>query len=145
MEIAKELTETVLPSTAEDIGVEADPLAEEESLEDSEILEVAFEVESPTGDLVLLYPVSTQEAVMAMKLMLQELPETAHHTCYALVAPGGQELNDYAEVREYLRPGGPLAPGARLRMRDREYTLREVRAHVRRVRELLQHPAAGGG
>jgi len=104
-------------------------------------LEIGFEVESPTGDLLCLYPVNPQDVILTLKMLLMEDPACCTYTCYCLQNATGVELNDYVEIRDYLKKG-ILSPGMRLKMEEEPYTVRQVRTQLRKMRELLLYPPA---
>ncbi|GMF15725.1 unnamed protein product [Phytophthora lilii] len=90
---------------------------------------------------VRLESVSPADTVVTLRQLVAEFPALACYTCYHLearsLADGSwQPLNDFVELGEYE----DVADGATLRMVLDKYDARKVRAHVRRLRDVLSNP-----
>lgn len=71
---------------------------------------------------------SVNDTVSALRSMIAEVPELAHHTCYDLhVGAGTPPLHDVGELGSV--PG--VSPGATLVMRQRAYDVASARRCVR--------------
>ncbi|EGZ20574.1 hypothetical protein PHYSODRAFT_359947 [Phytophthora sojae] len=93
------------------------------------------------GQPVRLESVSASDTVVSLRQLIAEFPALACYTCYhleakSLVDGAWQPLNDFVELAEYE----DVADGATLRMVLDKYDARKVRAHVRRLRDVLSNP-----
>lgn len=84
---------------------------------------------------------SASDTVVSLRQLIAEFPALACYTCYhleakSLVDGAWQPLNDFVELAEYE----DVADGATLRMVLDKYDARKVRAHVRRLRDVLSNP-----
>ncbi|CAM9961536.1 unnamed protein product [Lampetra fluviatilis] len=77
--------------------------------------------------------VSSQELVQDIQQVLMDREESCHRTCFSLQLDGAA-LDAYSE----LRAVEGLGEGSLLRVVEEPYTIREVRIHLRHVRDLLK-------
>ncbi|KAJ2329542.1 Intracellular distribution of mitochondria, partial [Coemansia sp. RSA 2702] len=87
-------------------------------------------VKAPNGASVVL-PATAQETVQDVKQVVSETPATVEYTCFYL-AYRGQRLEDSAELGEL-----DLERECQLELVEDQYTEREARLHVSRLRDLL--------
>ncbi|KAI8320743.1 hypothetical protein GQ54DRAFT_238561, partial [Martensiomyces pterosporus] len=78
---------------------------------------------------------TAQEAVQDLKQVVSESPNTIEYSCFYL-ALDGQRLNDFAELGEIEG----LQKDSQLELFEDQYTEREARLHVGRLRDLLAGP-----
>ncbi|KAJ2848641.1 Intracellular distribution of mitochondria [Coemansia brasiliensis] len=87
-------------------------------------------VKAPNGAQVPVLA-TAQETVQDIKQVVSETPSTVEYSCFSLQF-NGQRLNDFAELGEL-----DLELECQLDLIEEEYTEREARLHVSRLRDLL--------
>jgi protein TIF31 len=110
-------------------------------------------VVTPLGQRVVLKGLlSTSESLINVREFLAARPETCHFTCYKfvfltegengkiehLLGEDAKEVNDYLEFSRI--PALANHQHIILRMEPKRYTLREVREHVWRLRNVVKNP-----
>ncbi|KAJ2121470.1 Intracellular distribution of mitochondria [Coemansia sp. RSA 720] len=126
---------TSLPITDEPPTLEATAVVEK--LEDGETGDASIEeqpfrltIKAPNGAEVPVIATS-QETVQDIKQVVSETAETVEYSCFYLEYQG-QRLDDSTELSEL-----DLEPESQLELFEDEYTEREARLHVTRLRDLL--------
>ncbi|KAJ1738522.1 Intracellular distribution of mitochondria, partial [Coemansia sp. RSA 1821] len=87
-------------------------------------------VKAPNGAQVPVLA-TAQETVQDIKQVVSETPSTVEYSCFSLQY-NGQRLNDFSELGEL-----DLELECQLDLIEEEYTEREARLHVSRLRDLL--------
>ncbi|UJR33486.1 hypothetical protein I4U23_020931 [Adineta vaga] len=77
-------------------------------------------------------PVTTSELVQEIHQVLMDKEETCHRTCFSLQLDGNI-LDNFTELKNIEN----LKEGSLLKVIEEQYTVREVRIHVRHVNELI--------
>ncbi|KAJ2689373.1 Intracellular distribution of mitochondria [Coemansia spiralis] len=111
---------------------------EEEAAADSNEAEeepYKLTIKAPNGVLVPVMA-SAQETVQDLKLVVGETPGTMEYSCFYL-ALNKRRLNDFAELSEIEG----LCLDSELDLVEDQYTEREARVHVSRLRDLLGNMA----
>ncbi|KAJ2009967.1 Intracellular distribution of mitochondria, partial [Coemansia sp. S85] len=111
---------------------------EEEAAADSNEAEeepYKLTIKAPNGVLVPVMA-SAQETVQDLKLVVGETPGTMEYSCFYL-ALNKRRLNDFAELGEIEG----LCLDSELDLVEDQYTEREARVHVSRLRDLLGNMA----
>ncbi|KAJ2897534.1 Intracellular distribution of mitochondria, partial [Coemansia aciculifera] len=113
-------------------GVQGETEEEEEEEEEP----YRLTIKAPNGSVVPVLA-SSQETVQELKQVVSETASTVEYSCFYL-ALHGQRLNDYALLSEIEG----LALDSTLELVEDEYTEREARIHVIRLRELVSDSSA---
>ncbi|KAJ1848086.1 Intracellular distribution of mitochondria, partial [Coemansia sp. RSA 2703] len=92
-------------------------------------------IKAPNGSVIPIVATS-QETIQDLKQAIGETPSTIEYSCFYL-AFNDQRLNDFAELGEIEE----LPKEAHLTMHEDQYTERDARAHVSRLRDLLAGPS----
>ncbi|KAJ1667244.1 Intracellular distribution of mitochondria [Coemansia sp. RSA 1813] len=92
-------------------------------------------IKTPNGATVPIIA-TTLETIQDLKQVVSETPATIEYSCFYL-ALDGQRLNDFAELGEIEG----LEKDSQLLVVEDQYTEREARLHVNRLRDLLVGPA----
>ncbi|CAF3555097.1 unnamed protein product [Adineta steineri] len=77
-------------------------------------------------------PVTSSELVQEIHQVLMDKEETCHRTCFSLQLDGNV-LDNFTELKNIEN----LKEGSLLKVIDEQYTVREVRIHVRHINELI--------
>ncbi|EDV22641.1 uncharacterized protein TRIADDRAFT_28748, partial [Trichoplax adhaerens] len=77
--------------------------------------------------------VSTYERLMELRDYISDRPETCDRTCYSLQNVDGVRLDELAVIGKLQ----DIDDGSLIRLMDEEYNLRDVKIHLRRLRDLL--------
>ncbi|KAJ2722753.1 Intracellular distribution of mitochondria [Coemansia sp. Benny D115] len=125
-----EHTDAALQDTSADAeaeGAEQPEIAQEE-------ISYKLTIKAPNGAEVPVIA-TLQETIMDLKQVVSETPATIEYSCFYL-AYQGQRINDFSELGEIEG----LPQEAELDLVEDQYTEREVRLHVTRLRDLLAGP-----
>ncbi|XP_017559847.1 clustered mitochondria protein homolog isoform X1 [Pygocentrus nattereri] len=106
-----------------------DPAALEDTPEDTGF---TVKIQAP-GSEPTDFQVSPLAMVQEIKQVLMDREETCHRTCFSLQLDGNT-LDNFA----HLRSVAGLQEGSLLRIVEDSYTIREVRIHLRHIRDLLK-------
>ncbi|KAJ1993839.1 Intracellular distribution of mitochondria [Coemansia spiralis] len=91
-------------------------------------------IKAPNGAIVPIVA-TAQETIQDIKQVISETPTTIEYSCFCLTL-NGERLNDFAELGEI----DGLAKDSQLMVVEDQYTEREARIHVSRLRDLLVGP-----
>ncbi|KAJ2557094.1 Intracellular distribution of mitochondria [Coemansia sp. RSA 1933] len=116
-------TVTKEPSTNDDATAQQELLPEEQPYR--------LTITTPNGATIPIVA-TAQETIQDLKQVVSETPATIEYSCFYL-ALDGQRLNDYAELGSI----DALQKDAQLVVVEDQYTEREARLHVSRLRDLL--------
>ncbi|KAJ2612495.1 Intracellular distribution of mitochondria [Coemansia sp. RSA 1804] len=91
-------------------------------------------IKAPNGAAIPIIA-TAQETIQDLKQVVSETPATIEHSCFYLTL-NGQRLNDFVELGEIEG----LKKDSHLAVVEDQYTEREARIHVCRLRDLLVGP-----
>ncbi|KAJ1889445.1 Intracellular distribution of mitochondria, partial [Kickxella alabastrina] len=123
----------VASSQEENIDLEAEA---NDSVEEHSPEEVPYQlkIKAPNGVVVPIIATS-QETIQDLKQVVSETAGTIEYSCFYLTL-NGQRLNDFVELGEIEG----LEKEGQLGLVEDQYTEREARLHVTRLRDLLVGP-----
>ncbi|KAF9426690.1 Intracellular distribution of mitochondria [Podila epigama] len=129
--MADHTPEQALPETA--VAAEQDPQALEE-VGAEEFYQITINLPNKGGKVQVI--ASPREAIHDVRQSIVESTETCIHSCFSL-AFNGTKLNDFVELGDVEG----ITPDSELDLILNNYTEREARIHVNRLRDLLAGPA----
>ncbi|XP_076130997.1 clustered mitochondria protein homolog [Alosa pseudoharengus] len=113
-----------------DVGQAGDANMEEVSL--NEDTSFTVKIQAP-GIEPINFQVSSMAMVQELKQLLMDYEETCHRTCFSLQLDGST-LDNFTHMKSI----SGLQDGCVLKTIDEPYTVREVRIHLRHIRNLLR-------